>query len=110
MILALKISVFFQDYQKSLGGSTHSQDGVKCSFLSSTNSLQQRGGAFVNYSQRGGSIHSLPDAALMISNNINLQAIQQQQSQNCGLMAPNEDFLAIETLVAELELNTTVKF
>uniref|UniRef100_A0A915DHW9 Uncharacterized protein n=1 Tax=Ditylenchus dipsaci TaxID=166011 RepID=A0A915DHW9_9BILA len=85
-----------QDYQSL--GSTHSQEGLKptSSAFLSTNSLH-RGGAFVNYPQRG-SIQSLPDAALL--------TVNQPPPMRVGRVAPNDHALAIDLLVAELELNT----
>ncbi|KAI1717839.1 hypothetical protein Ddc_09689 [Ditylenchus destructor] len=90
-----------QDYQSL--GSVHSQDGFKpaSSTYLSTNSLH-RGGAFVNYNPTRGSIHSLPDAALLTVN----QPPLPQNASRFGRPAPNDHVLAIDALVAELELNT----
>ena len=80
-----------QDYQSI--GSVHSQDGYKPHSALSfhTNSLN-RSGAFQQYPQRG-SLHSLPDAAANGTQPKFPQIIQ-------------DPILAIDALVAELELNT----
>uniref|UniRef100_A0A7E4W3R6 Protein kinase domain-containing protein n=1 Tax=Panagrellus redivivus TaxID=6233 RepID=A0A7E4W3R6_PANRE len=83
-----------QDYQSL--GSVHSQEGYKPpSSLSLYSNSLQRGGAFQQYSTRG-SIHSLPDATSFGRN------------QNPSHVNPvqQDPILAIDALVAELELNT----
>ncbi|KAH7721999.1 Protein W05F2.4 a [Aphelenchoides avenae] len=88
-----------QDYQSV--GSVHSTDGYQppLSLSLYSNSLQ-RGGAFMQVPQRG-SIHSLPDAT----------AFQRPVPRGSTLSvnqpySTNDPVLAIDALVAELELNT----
>uniref|UniRef100_A0A914Z4V4 Uncharacterized protein n=1 Tax=Panagrolaimus superbus TaxID=310955 RepID=A0A914Z4V4_9BILA len=95
-----------QDYQSL--GSVHSQDGYKpLSTLSLYSNSLNRSGAFQQYPQRG-SIHSLPDASLTTSSLLSRPQqphLFSHQSANYGGIQ-QDPILAMDALVAELELNT----
>jgi hypothetical protein len=94
-----------QDYQSL--GSVHSQDGYKpLSTLSLYSNSLNRSGAFQQYPQRG-SIHSLPDASLTTSSLISSSRppyLSSSRQTNYGIQ--QDPILAMDALVAELELNT----
>uniref|UniRef100_A0A914QUU9 Uncharacterized protein n=1 Tax=Panagrolaimus davidi TaxID=227884 RepID=A0A914QUU9_9BILA len=93
-----------QDYQSL--GSVHSQDGYKpLSTLSLYSNSLNRSGAFQQYPQRG-SIHSLPDASLTTSSLLSSRPPYLSSSHQTNYGIQQDPILAMDALVAELELNT----
>jgi hypothetical protein len=87
-------------------GSVHSQDGYKpLSTLSLYSNSLNRSGAFQQYPQRG-SIHSLPDASLTTSSLLSSRPPYLSSSHQTNYGIQQDPILAMDALVAELELNT----